>query len=75
MLLNPKSPADELKRQLVMTDAKALIFSTFAKKNVRGAVSECDELKKLKFYYSSILEGLPMFFKWCARRSCIPSET
>ena len=72
VLLNPKSPADELKRQLVMTDAKALIFSTFAKKNVRGAVSECDELKKLKFYYSSILEGLPMFFKMVCQKKLYP---
>ena len=75
VLLNPKSPAEELVKELSMTKAKVLIFSTIAKKNVYDAIKSDERLSSLKLIYADILKGLPAMFKvFCLKKLLPPGE-
>lgn len=64
VMLNPKSPAEELKRQMEMTDIKCIIYSTVCGKTVRAVLKSSEAMSKVPCFYSKITDGLPMFFKF-----------
>jgi len=63
VMLNPKSPAEELRRQMEMTDTKCIIYSTVCGKNIRLVRESSDVLSQVPCFYSRITNGLPLFFK------------
>lgn len=64
VMLNPKSPTEELRRQMEMTDIKCIIYSTVCGKTVREVLKSSEELSSVPCFYSRITEGLPLFFKF-----------
>lgn len=64
VMLNPKSPAEELRRQMEMTDTKCIIYSTVCGKNIRAVLKSSAVLSSVPCFYSRITEGLPLFFKF-----------
>lgn len=64
VMLNPKSPAEELRRQMEMTDIKCIIYSTVCGKTVRAVLKSSEVLSSVPCFYSKITEGLPLFFKF-----------
>ncbi len=64
VMLNPKSPAEELRRQMEMTDTKCIIYSTVCGKNIRLVLKSSSALSQVPCFYSRITDGLPLFFKF-----------
>lgn len=64
VMLNPKSPAQELKRQMEMTDIKCIIYSTVCGKTVREVLKSSKALSSVPCFYSRITKELPLFFKF-----------
>ncbi len=64
VMLNPKSPAEELRRQMEMTDTKCIIYSTVCGKNIRLVLKSSAALSQVPCFYSRITDGLPLFFKF-----------
>lgn len=72
VMLNPKSPAIELRRQMEMSDVSAIIFSTVCSQNVLNAVTSSEKLKDVYCFYSKITEHLPVFFKFVCIKKLYP---
>lgn len=69
VMLSPKSPAGELKRQMEMTDTVCLIFSDVCGENVAKALASSSRLSDIPRFYSEIFRGLPIFFRFaCCKK-------
>ena len=64
VLMNPKSPSEELARQLKMTECKALFFSTISYRAVAGVGRLAPELSKLYYIAVPILEHMPLTIRF-----------
>ena len=71
VLINPKTTAEELAKELKMTGANMLIFSTIAKNTVLNLLRD-EHFLSLKYIYVDILKNLPLIFKTFCLKKLMP---
>lgn len=66
VMMNPKSPASEIDRQLKMTECRMMFFSTVAYRQIEMTISD------IRFIAVPVINGLPLVIKFALAKKMFP---